>query len=98
MTAARFRRRPDVLWRRSLDTVVLLPAAADDVVTLAGTGVDVWELLDTWRTTEAIAQLLSARYGADPAVVEADVAGLVAELTGWGALESAADSGGPQAE
>ena len=40
MNAPSFRRRPDVLWRRSLDAVVLLPIDAEDPVTIAGTGVD----------------------------------------------------------
>jgi hypothetical protein len=85
-----------VLWRRSLDAVVLLPTGADDVVTLAGTGVDVWELLDTWRSPEALGALLADAYGADPAEVEADVGLLLGYLEEVGALETlAADSGGP---
>jgi hypothetical protein len=93
-SARRFRRRPDVLWRRSLDTVLILPAAADEVITLGATGVDIWELLDTWRTTDALTELLSARYDADPAVVRRDVAVLVEDLEGWGALELAAEGDG----
>jgi hypothetical protein len=94
VTEDTFRRSPTVLVRRSLDTVLLFPTGADDVVTLAGTGIAVWELLDTWRTVEALAELLASRYEADPAVVRADVAELVASLEELGALELAADSGG----
>jgi hypothetical protein len=89
-----FRRRPDVLWRRSLDTVMLLPSATDDVVTVAGTGIAVWELLDTWRTVDALTEILCAQYRADPEVVRADVGSLMTQLDGLGVLELAADSGG----
>jgi hypothetical protein len=95
VTADTFRRSPSVLTRRSLDTVLLLPTGAEDVVTLAGTGIAVWELLDTWRTVEALTELLAPRYEADPAVVRADVGALIASLEELGALELAADSGGP---
>jgi hypothetical protein len=91
-----FRRRPDVLWRRSLDAVVLLPAGADDVITVGGTGVDTWELLDTWRTIDALAELLGDRYGASPGVVAPDIAEFVTVLDRAGALERAADGGGPE--
>jgi hypothetical protein len=90
-----FRRRADVLWRRSLDAVVVLPIDAEDPITVAGTGVDVWELLDTWRTVEGIAELLAPRYDADPDVVAGDVAVLVEQLRDGGALDVAAPSVGP---
>jgi hypothetical protein len=92
-----FRRRPDVLWRRSLDAVVLLPLGAEDVITLAGTGVAVWELLDTWRTVDALTELLSLEYHAEPATVRADLEPLIDQLVSLGTLETAADSGGPSA-
>jgi hypothetical protein len=94
MNAPAFRRRPDVLWRRSLDAVVLLPVAADDVVTVAGTGIDIWNLLDTWRTVDSLVHMLSAEYGADPTVVHADVTALLTSLEELGALETTVDSGG----
>jgi hypothetical protein len=97
MMSPAFRRRPDLLWRRSLDAVMLLPAGADDVITIAGTGVDAWELLDTWRTVEALTDLLASRFGADRRVVEPDLEALISELRELGALEVAADSGGPAA-
>lgn len=90
-----FRRRADVLWRRSLDAVVLLPSGATDVVTIAGTGVDVWDLLDTWRTIDTLTELLGQQYGADPGVVVTDVTVFVDGLDRIGALEAAADSGAP---
>jgi Coenzyme PQQ synthesis protein D (PqqD) len=97
MTATRWRRRPDVLWRRSLDTVLLLPAPADDVLTLAGTGPAVWELLAEWRTVDDMVGILAAAHGTSPEVVAQDLAPLLVELEGQGVLQKAADSGGPGA-
>jgi hypothetical protein len=87
-----------VLWRRSLDSVVLLPAGADEVVTLGGTGPAVWELLAEWRTRADIVEALAHAYGSTVAVVGADLEPLLAELEALGALQTAADSGGPQPE
>jgi len=99
VTAAnRVRRRPDVLWRRSLDAVVLLPVDADDPLTLAATGPAVWDLLAEWRTFDDLVAVLSGAYGAPPAQVAADVEPLLAELEAFGALERAAESGGPPRE
>lgn len=97
MITERFRRRPDVLWRRSLDAVMILPPASDEVLTIAGTGVAVWELLDTWRTVETLTELLATAYGADPGVVAGDVVPLIAEFVDRNVLETAAHSGGPAA-
>jgi hypothetical protein len=94
----RLRRRPDVLWRRSLDAVVILPVGADDVLTLAGTGPAVWELLSEWRTAEDLVEQLAAAYGSDPALVDADLRPLLADLEARSAIQTAADSGGPEAE
>jgi len=89
-----FRRRPDVLWRRSLAAVVLLPPSSEEVVTVGGTGADVWDLLETWRTVDGLVQVLAERYDADEAIVHRDVGALLAELVEHGALEAAAESGG----
>jgi hypothetical protein len=90
-----YRRRAEVLWRRSLDAVVLLPPGSDDVVTVAGTGADVWDLLDTWRTVDGLVALLAQRYQGDPGAVAADLEVLLGDLAGFGAVEVAAESGGP---
>jgi hypothetical protein len=95
VTAPSFRRRPEVLWRRSLDALVLLPRSAEEVVTVGGTGADVWDLLDTWRTVDGLAQSLSQRYLADEAMVHRDLEALIALLVEHGALEVAAESGAP---
>lgn len=96
MTAPSYRRRSDVLWRRSLDSVVLLPAGSDDVITVSGTGADVWDLLETGRSVEGMVGLLCERYQGDPAVVTRDVEALVGDLAARGAIEVAAESGDPE--
>jgi Coenzyme PQQ synthesis protein D (PqqD) len=92
-TGRRIRRRPGVLWRCSLDAVVLLPPGAPDVITLAGTGPVVWQLLAEWRSADELAEMLAAAYGSTPDVVVRDLGPLLRALEVAGALESAADSG-----
>lgn len=100
MTTAgeRFRRRPGVLWRRSLDAVVLLPPDAAETYTMGGTGPVLWELLADWHTTEDLVTRLAELFDAQPDVVAADVAPVLADLQALGALETTAFSGGPGAD
>ena len=98
MTRHRLRRRPDVLWRRSLDAVVLLPSGADDVVTLAGTGPALWELLAEWRTVDDLVATLAAAFGAPEGQVATDLAPLLEELTTVSAIEAATNSGSLRSE
>jgi hypothetical protein len=82
-----WRRRDDVLWRRSLDAVILLPVGVDEPVTLPGTGASVWDLLEEPATlAELVATLTDAYDDADPTVVEDDVRALLAELEALGAV------------
>ena len=81
-----WRRREDVLWRRSLDSVILLPIDADEPVTLPGTGASVWDLLDEPATVDQLVVVLAEAYDADPATVEHDVRALLGELEGLSAV------------
>ena len=81
-----WRRREDVLWRRSLDAVILLPADADDPVTLPGTGASVWDLLEEPASVAELVTVLAEAYDEDPAVVDHDVRALLAELESLGAV------------
>ena len=74
--------------------MVILGPGRDEPITVIGAGLEIWELLAEWRTLEALATLLSAAHGADPAVVTRDVDVLLDQLDAEGALEVAADSGG----
>jgi hypothetical protein len=81
-----WRRRDDVLWRRSLDAVILLPVGADDPLTMPGTGAAVWDLLEEPASLAELVVILAEAFDADPAVVEHDVATLLAELEDLGAV------------
>lgn len=83
-----WRRGTDVLWRRSLDAVILLPAEADEPVTLPGTGAAVWDLLAEPATLAQLVADLVAIYDGDPSTVAADVTDLLAELESIGAVRS----------
>ena len=85
----RWRRCPEVLWRRSLDAVILLPPGADDPITLLGTGIELWELLVEPGTVTQLATVLARAHTADPATVEADIAPVIRQLVEHGALERA---------
>ena len=41
----RYLRAPHVLWRSTLDAVVLLPDGAEEPFALSGTGPEIWHLL-----------------------------------------------------
>ena len=88
-SAPRWRRVPDLLWRRSLDAVLVLAPDADEPLTLAGTGPEVWELLASPVSLGDLVAGLAARHGADPVIVEADVTALLGRLTALGVLERA---------
>ena len=87
MNESVWRRREDVLWRRSLDAVILMPAGADDPVTLPGTGASVWDLLEEPATVAELVGVLSEAYDAgDRQVVEHDVRRLLLDLEALGAV------------
>ena len=98
MTEPRFRRRVDVLWRRSLDTVVLLPAGlpfghgagVEQPIALGGSGPAVWDHLVEAHTAEELVGALAAAYDADPTVLAPDVNVLLARLLEFGAIETVA--------
>ncbi|MDQ1430089.1 MAG: hypothetical protein QOF40_691 [Actinomycetota bacterium] len=82
-----WRRRPDVLWRRSLDAVVLLAEDAEEPINLAATGPDVWELLAEPRTLDALVDVLVTMYDVDADVIRSDVAVTLDALVASGVLE-----------
>jgi hypothetical protein len=79
-------RSPHVLWRVTLDTVILLPPALDEPIALAGTGPEIWELLAEQRRVGDLVDTLAQRHGADTAVVREDVEALLRRLTKVGAV------------
>ena len=79
-------RAPSVLWRRTFDRVILLGPDDDEVQTLLGTGVDVWDLLSAPRSVESISAALAERFGADPHVVRSDLEDLLERLVTGGSV------------
>jgi len=83
----RWRRRDDVLWRRSLIGVVVLPGGADDPVALEGTGPELWDLLEAGRSLDDLAARLADQHGAEASLVATDIAPILSELEALGAIE-----------
>ena len=96
MTTQIWRRRPDVLARRSLDAVILLPVNSDDLLTLAATGPEIWELLAEPRSLEALVTVLAAMHDAPPDVVAVDVEPVLRALVETGAVEVFVSESGDQ--
>jgi hypothetical protein len=82
-----WRRRADVLWRRSLAAVILLAEDAEEPINLVGTGPDVWELLAEPRTLDALVEVLLTMYDVDAEVIRSDVAVVLDDLVASGVLE-----------
>ncbi|MFW5899556.1 MAG: PqqD family protein, partial [Jiangellaceae bacterium] len=75
-----------VVWRHSSGGVLVLPVSGSEVVTLSGTGEDVWELLSEPHTVQALGQRLAERYAAPQATVLAELGSVLDELSGRGVL------------
>jgi len=82
-----WRRRDDVLWRRSLDAVILLAANADEPLTLPDTGAIVWDLLEEPATFDELVTTLADVYNTDATTIATDITPLLEELAALGALE-----------
>ena len=84
----RLMRAPDLLIRTGAFGVVALGHSVPTPVSLAGSGVQVWELLATPRTFGALIDDLLGRYdGVDRETITADVGRLVDRLADLGILE-----------
>ena len=80
-SSARFQRRPEVLWRRTANGVVLLPPDSPEPLLVVGGG-PLWDLLSEARGLDYIVGRLTKRFGVDRSEVSEAVAealgGLVA--------------------
>jgi hypothetical protein len=70
-----------VLWRRTADRVLLLPATEGELVSLTGTGVVLWDLLAEPTDADELCRTLASVYGADPRIVATDIAPVLEDLT-----------------
>jgi hypothetical protein len=84
----RYARRERVLWRRSGDAVVLLPADGSQVFTLEGSGVDLWHLLSQPIALQEAAAALAETYGTTSDQVAADIAPVLEELSRRDVIEA----------
>lgn len=82
----RWRRADGVLWRRSLDTVIVLPPQLDEPLTLATTGPAVWDALGSERPFDDLVEELARDHGAEPATVAPDVRALLEQLEAVGVV------------
>lgn len=94
--ATRYRHNQQVLERRSLDTVLLLPPSAGDPLELSGAATILWELFCQPSTFEEVAGELGRLVGLPAAQCRADLATTLNQLIDAGALTPvhAASNGG----
>lgn len=90
MRGGTFSRSRDVLWRRSLDAVLILPTAGSEPLTLAGSGPELWELLEVPMSMPDLASALAARHEADVEVVARDIEQVLEGLVNLGIVEETA--------
>jgi hypothetical protein len=77
MSARRFVRDPHVLWRRTLDAVLVLPPNADTAELVTDPGPTLWFLLAEPRTIDELTDLVAAPNGASGDTVRDVVTRLV---------------------
>jgi hypothetical protein len=84
----RFVRAPRVVWRTTLDGVLLRPLGAADVrpVLLNGSGGLLWNALATPTCLETLCEHLAAETGSDPAVIAADIRPVLDHLVRTGLI------------
>lgn len=81
-----YSRASRIVWRNTSGGIMVLPLTESKVVTLSGTGEDLWELLDEPHPIPALAQRLAERYGVPQSTVMAELPPVLDDLTGRGVL------------
>jgi hypothetical protein len=80
-------RAAGALWRAGDFGVVVLGTRRDDPLTLAGTGVAVWDALAEPLQVHQLVDRLAVQFGAEPALVAGDLAPVLDGLVADGVLE-----------
>ena len=80
-------RRADVLWRATMDAVLIRPPGATELTKLAGTGRSLWAVLEEPTSFDDVCTRLATEYDAAVDEVAADVAPVVDDLVERGVLE-----------
>jgi hypothetical protein len=81
-------RSPDVLWRRTLDGVVLLPPSAPSPIHVVGAGWPIWQLLAEPIPRDELIDTIVSLYDDRPPGLEADLSHVIDQLTEVGAIQS----------
>ena len=84
----KFRQSTDVVWRRSLDGVLLLLRRGRAPITLSGSGLDLWQLLEEPQSLNTAAGLLAERFDLDAGEVAAAIGPVLDELVKIQIVES----------
>jgi hypothetical protein len=85
-TPSRLRRSQGVVWRRTMDGVVVLPAHAEEPIALLGPAASVWELLAQPLTAAELVAGLADHYGVAPEHVSGEISATLDGLLRRGAL------------
>lgn len=76
----RYRRRKDVVWRRSLERVLVLRPGGDEITVVGGGGSAVWDLLASAITIEELSAALEAAHDAVPETFGSEVRAVLDDL------------------
>jgi hypothetical protein len=79
-TLLRYRRRPDVLWRRGVHRILALAVDGQAITELTGTGVALWDALEDAATEAELAIVLATQFEADLASVTRDLGAALEDL------------------
>jgi len=78
--------RGDVLWRATLDAVLVRPLHATEVVKLEGTGRALWEVLSEPCSFDSVCAELARTHDADPAQIAVDLRPVIDDLVDRGVV------------
>lgn len=87
MSTPEWRRRPDVLWRRTTDSAVVLPAGVDEPLVLSGAAALFWDVLEVPTPFDETVDLLASACQVPPEDVRIDIVALVEALADAGVIE-----------
>lgn len=80
-------RRADVLWRATLDGVLIRSPGATEVTKLAGTGRSLWAALEEPASFDDVCRRLAESHDATAEVIAADLEPVIDDLVARGVLE-----------
>jgi Coenzyme PQQ synthesis protein D (PqqD) len=84
--APKLRRSQGVVWRRTMDGVVVLPARSVEPIALLGPAANMWEMLAEPLTAAELVAALADHYGVEPDRVTNEIRATLDGLLRRGAL------------